>query len=188
MNLLWADLINSDWHDYRGGGGREDRINNDAWLASFLARCGWAGGRLPGTDGREALRRLRALLRRLALGLMATGTASRRNLLGFKRTLAGATVVRRLEGGDGHWSVSLVPTSGDLGHAMGEIANSFATLLVEGDPSRIKICANSDCGWVIYDESRNRTRRWCEATECGNLIKVRRFRSRRRQARQPAAP
>lgn len=188
MNLLWADLINSDWHDYRGGGGREDRIENDAWLANFLARCGWAGGRLPGSDGREELRRLRALLRCLALGLMATGTVSRRNLLALRRTLAEATVVRRLEGGGGRWSVSLVPASGDLAHVMGEIANSFATLLVEGDPSRIKVCANSDCGWVIYDESRNRTRRWCEAAECGNLINVRRFRRRRRQARQPTAP
>jgi predicted RNA-binding Zn ribbon-like protein len=52
-----------------------------------------------------------------------------------------------------------------------------------GDPTRIKICANSDCGWVIYDQSRNRTRRWCDKTECGNVIKVRRHRQRKRAAK-----
>lgn len=36
----------------------------------------------------------------------------------------------------------------------------------------------------MYDESRNRTRRWCEAGACGNLLKVRQFRER--QARRGA--
>jgi len=37
--------------------------------------------------------------------------------------------------------------------------------------------------WAFYDESKNRSRRWCSAAECGNLIKVRRFRERQRAAR-----
>ncbi len=50
----------------------------------------------------------------------------------------------------------------------------------KGEHTRVKICANPDCGWMIYDESRNQTRRWCSVTGCGNLIKVRRHRTKRR--------
>jgi hypothetical protein len=37
----WIDLLNSDWHDYRGSGGREDRLDDPAWLGRFLAP--WKG-------------------------------------------------------------------------------------------------------------------------------------------------
>lgn len=42
---------------------------------------------------------------------------------------------------------------------------------------------SSDCGGIIYDGSHNRARRWCDVEECGNLVKVRQFRARRRQLR-----
>ena len=58
MDLLWADLINSDWRDHLGKGEREDRIGNDAWLAAFLERAGWRGTRLPDLKERDALRML----------------------------------------------------------------------------------------------------------------------------------
>ena len=76
----------------------------------------------------------------------------------------------------------MVPHASGVTRALGEVAASFAELLATGDPTRIKVCANRDCGWVMYDESRNRTRRWCESTGCGNLIKVRRYRERHRRS------
>ncbi len=36
------------------------------------------------------------------------------------------------------------------------------------------------CGWVFYDRSKNRSRKWCEQATCANLMKVRRFRQRHR--------
>ncbi|MCL6580471.1 MAG: CGNR zinc finger domain-containing protein [Firmicutes bacterium] len=45
-----------------------------------------------------------------------------------------------------------------------------------------KVCANADCGWLFYDDSRNRSRRWCDGRYCGNLIKVRRFRAKVRSS------
>ncbi len=76
----------------------------------------------------------------------------------------------------------LLPIAEGIAGVMGEIATSFAGLLATGDPTRIKVCANPDCGWVIYDQSRSRTRRWCDSTGCGNLLKVRQFRQRHRHA------
>lgn len=37
---------------------------------------------------------------------------------------------------------------------------------------RIKICPN--CHWLYFDESRNRSRRWCDMKVCGNRAKARR--------------
>jgi iron complex outermembrane recepter protein len=34
---------------------------------------------------------------------------------------------------------------------------------------------------LVYDESRNRIRIWCDSSECGNVMKVRRFRERQRK-------
>jgi predicted RNA-binding Zn ribbon-like protein len=43
---------------------------------------------------------------------------------------------------------------------------------------RIKICPN--CHWLYFDESRNRSRRWCDMTVCGNRAKAQRHYRRNR--------
>ena len=181
MDPLWAELINSDWHDYRGGGRQEDRIENTTWLRQFLARCGARSRPLPGPAGRDALRNLRAALGCSASALMAGKVPGRRDLEAINQCLAGDPFTRRVAAGGAGFTVKLVSRAEGITRALGEVAGSFAQLLATGDPARIKICANTDCAWVMYDESRNRTRRWCESTGCGNLIKVRRYRQRHRR-------
>jgi predicted RNA-binding Zn ribbon-like protein len=180
MDPLWADLINSDWRDALGSGRREDRLANDAWLGRFLARAGWQAGRLPGAGERERLRRLRAALRRLVDAIRARHSVDQDDLAALNQILGGASWSRRLERQKGAWQVSTASCARGIDRVEAEVAWSFASMLALGDPTRIKVCANPDCGWVMYDESRNRTRQWCEASECGNLIKVRRFRERQR--------
>ncbi len=179
MDPLWADLINSDWHDYRGGGGREDRIESSEWLRGLLRRCGAAPVPIP-RAGRDELRRLRAVLRRSVTALMAGNAPARRDLEAVNRHLAGVPLTRRLSADEDGFAVRLVTRGEGLALVLGQVAASFAELLADGDPERIRVCENPDCGWVLYDESRNRTRRWCESSSCGNLRKVRRFRARRR--------
>jgi predicted RNA-binding Zn ribbon-like protein len=180
MDLLWAELINSDWHDYRGSGAREDRLENGPWLRAFLERAGCPSDTLPSPGEREALRGLRTLLRGLLEAFRAGRPLPVDGLLELNRILAEAPVIRRLERTPAGARLATVPGAQGLRPLLGEIAASFARLLVEGDPARVKVCANPDCGWVIYDESRNLSRRWCDAAECGNLIKVRMHRQRRR--------
>ncbi|MDT3426149.1 putative RNA-binding Zn ribbon-like protein [Paenibacillus forsythiae] len=53
--------------------------------------------------------------------------------------------------------------------------------IVEGKkPSRFRICDNPDCRWAYYDDTRNRSKRYCDDKACGNLMKVRRFRARKK--------
>jgi predicted RNA-binding Zn ribbon-like protein len=44
--------------------------------------------------------------------------------------------------------------------------------------ARIKTCRARDCGWKFVDQSRNRSRRWCDMAVCGNLAKTRQYRAR----------
>jgi len=181
---LWADLINSDWRDYRGSGAREDRISNDSWLREFLDRAGWSG-RLPGTVNRTHLRDLRSLLLRIVGTLIAENRIDTPDLNALNTYLARSPEISNLEQRDSGWHLSQVAVKSGFERVLAAISFSFASILANGDPARIKICANPDCGWVIYDESHNRTRRWCDLKECGNLIRVRRFRARRLREGHP---
>lgn len=49
-----------------------------------------------------------------------------------------------------------------------------------GSWSRLKICANPDCQWAFYDRSRNQQGNWCDMAVCGNRLKNRQLRARRR--------
>jgi predicted RNA-binding Zn ribbon-like protein len=53
----------------------------------------------------------------------------------------------------------------------------------DGTWTRLKACANDDCQWAFYDQSRNRGGAWCTMAVCGNRLKNRDFRARQRAAR-----
>jgi predicted RNA-binding Zn ribbon-like protein len=44
---------------------------------------------------------------------------------------------------------------------------------------RLKICSSDTCEWAYYDNSKNRSRTWCEYG-CGNKEKTRAYRARQR--------
>jgi hypothetical protein len=44
---------------------------------------------------------------------------------------------------------------------------------------RVSVCANPACRLVFVDDSRNRSRRWCDNAGCGNRVRVRRYRETR---------
>jgi predicted RNA-binding Zn ribbon-like protein len=54
------------------------------------------------------------------------------------------------------------------------VAYSFASLLTSGLLERIHECEGEGCGWLFLDQSRNRSRKWCDMSDCGNRAKARR--------------
>lgn len=50
----------------------------------------------------------------------------------------------------------------------------------DGTWIHLKACANEDCQWAFYDRSRNHGGTWCTMATCGNKLKNRDFRARRR--------
>lgn len=69
-----------------------------------------------------------------------------------------------------------------LDRMLWSIARSGAEFLSAGDLSRLRECGGEECGWLFEDTSRNRSRQWCHMQDCGNLAKVRRFRTRLRSS------
>jgi predicted RNA-binding Zn ribbon-like protein len=61
------------------------------------------------------------------------------------------------------------------------VVRSAADLLTAGKLDRIKQCPYPHCGWLFLDFSKNKSRRWCEMSVCGNRTKARRHYMREKQ-------
>jgi predicted RNA-binding Zn ribbon-like protein len=64
-------------------------------------------------------------------------------------------------------------------------ADALRVIEAELAQDRVRICDEVDtgnCGWVFLDETKNQTRRYCSAKDCGNRAKQRRHRMRQRGA------
>jgi predicted RNA-binding Zn ribbon-like protein len=180
LQPLFADFLNSIWRDWRGSGRTEDRLEMPAWRKEFLDTWGFSQAvESPQPGELAALAELRSLLLRMVEALVAQEQLLDRDVDELNRFLARRPATHHLTKVEEGYRLEMLPAARDWNWVMTEIALSFARALA-GDYRRIKICDNPDCRWVFYDESRNRTRRWCEDRYCGNLMKVRRFRARRR--------
>lgn len=74
-------------------------------------------------------------------------------------------------------------TPGALDAMIGPIARSAADLFTSDELGRIGQCADDrGCGWLFYDRSRNRSRRWCSMDSCGNRAKAKQHYERERGA------
>jgi len=51
----------------------------------------------------------------------------------------------------------------------------------DGTWSRLRVCANDECRWAFYDRSRNQQGNWCDMAVCGNRLKNRQLRARKRR-------
>jgi predicted RNA-binding Zn ribbon-like protein len=68
----------------------------------------------------------------------------------------------------------------DLDRITWWVSRSAAELLTSADLPLVRECAGYDCGWLFMDTTKNRSRRWCDMTTCGNRAKGRRHYERRR--------
>lgn len=75
-------------------------------------------------------------------------------------------------GGDGR---ELLPE-----YPLWPVVHSAAKLLISPRFSRVKVCAGEGCAWMFVDESRNKSRRWCDSADCGNRERVRKHLARKR--------
>jgi predicted RNA-binding Zn ribbon-like protein len=69
----------------------------------------------------------------------------------------------------------------DLASVLWPVLLSAQGVLCSEDHSRLGACSPPDgCGWLYYDTSKNRSRRWCSMATCGNSAKARRHYARQR--------
>jgi predicted RNA-binding Zn ribbon-like protein len=64
--------------------------------------------------------------------------------------------------------------------ALGRLLLIAFEAMEHGEWRRLKACRNDACQWGFYDHSKNRSRTWCSMEVCGNQMKSRAYRARRR--------
>ncbi|MCT1902874.1 ABATE domain-containing protein [Oceanobacillus sojae] len=63
----------------------------------------------------------------------------------------------------------------ELDYMLWPIMQSAIDLLLSEKLDRVKQCEGEPCGWLFFDSSRNKSRRWCSMADCGNREKARRY-------------
>lgn len=62
----------------------------------------------------------------------------------------------------------------DLKSILWSVLHSAVTLLTQEDITRLKQCPGVDgCRGLFFDDSKNRSRRWCRMEDCGSKAKMR---------------
>jgi predicted RNA-binding Zn ribbon-like protein len=56
---------------------------------------------------------------------------------------------------------------------LGVLVAVAGAAMLDGTWSRLKLCPGEHCGWAFYDQSRNRSGRWCSMSVCGGRTKAR---------------
>jgi predicted RNA-binding Zn ribbon-like protein len=75
---------------------------------------------------------------------------------------------------------ALEPDARGVDGALGRLMAIVSGAVEQGGWARLKACHRDPCFWAFYDNSKNRSGRWCKMEACGNIEKARAFRERRR--------
>jgi predicted RNA-binding Zn ribbon-like protein len=85
-------------------------------------------------------------------------------------------VIRRTDAG---LATTIAPGQSPVSQFVGSIALAVAGATTDGTWPRLKACRR--CGWVVYDNSKNRSAQWCSMSACGGRSKVQQHRARQRE-------
>lgn len=189
---LWLDFVNTDDAVL---GRRVDTIPSferlvawmeaadviDAERAALLRRRAAeqpSGAAAALVDARRVRSALRALAER---GRGAEGALAREEAVTeLNRVLGRAVGTRRVERlEDGRYARSFAPVGDAFGGLVIPVVESAVDSLVRGELGRIRSCADRRCPRVFADDTKSKTRRWCQMQTCGNRAKQRSRRQRR---------
>lgn len=128
-------------------------------------------------SGRARLASLRGFVRDIleqyAAGRPLTPSMQRRLDAEINRAPVALHLARESEG----YALTIGRSGGAWDVVASDIATSAARLVAER--ASVKVCANPDCSWMFMDETKSRSRRWCNVSVCGSLVNVRRHRAGR---------
>jgi predicted RNA-binding Zn ribbon-like protein len=155
--------------------GREELATPSA-LCDLLLEIGAldAAEELGEHDLRHALE-VREALRELLLANNG-GTCGHESLATLERAGKAAHLSLRFDAGA---RSRLGPAADGLDAALGRLLAVVHDAMAAGTWARLKACRREVCYWVFYDQSKNRSSKWCAMSVCGNRTKKARAQRRR---------
>jgi len=163
-----------------------DDLTTTAELTTWLTGHGLLGRRVRATAEDLALARdLRSAVHAAMLanhdrsvGLAAAERASSDAPGPALDDVAAALPLRLVVGADGP---ALGPVHDGVRGALSQLLVAVNETVADGTWDRLKICSADDCRWAYLDQTKNRSRAWCE-WGCGNKAKTRAYRARKKAA------
>lgn len=132
----------------------------------------------------EKARRLREVLFRLFSSYAEGIAVSTEDLSAFNNALSRTMAKSRIVEIEDGFLWDIIGRKDDLDWILNPVIRSAAELLIARDIERVKSCADRECGWLFLDVSRNRSRRWCDMSDCGNRAKASRFYKKKRNMKR----
>lgn len=158
-----------------------------AWLADWLGLGDLGPAERADGDTLDGLQTLREGLRQLAAA--NNGQRPDAQLVARAATVLGSAPLL-VELGDHRRVPRLVaPTGADTARlGIAAVAGYYLAIRATDHWTRVKACAAPECQWAYLDTSRNRSRRWCDMSDCGNRAKNRSWRERKRERATDGSP
>ncbi len=182
MEFLILEYLNTGW--FATHWHHQDVLLTPKLFAEFLRKWRIEPSSPPTPDAICALVEYRGFLEGALRELIDLRRISPETAAELNRVLSLAPGIRSA-GADGEkYQTAFQPLRKDWNWVMAEVAESFFAL-TGMDIGRIRICENPGCQWVFYDETRSRTKRCCDDT-CASLVKVRRYRARKKENKDGA--
>ena len=202
-DLAWAALVGGrlclDFVNTLGGtraAGATEHLTDWATFVDWAAHAG-------AIDAGQArkLRRLAAEHPRAAAEALASAIALREALYSIfdaairgeapladhldllQRHLQRALREPRIVRAEGRFTVAFAD-DGAATAPLDTIARSAVELLASDALARVRVCSSDGCDWLFVDQTRNRSRRWCEMKACGNRAKARRHYHRHKETEE----
>jgi predicted RNA-binding Zn ribbon-like protein len=121
-----------------------------------------------------------AVLREVLLSVVSRKNFDTRTMKKFGELTGKAHQHRRLKPSTSEIQFELVGITGSA-RRISEFALQVEEILVTMDLSRVKKCEGDECEALFIDESKNKSRRWCDMAHCGMLRKSKVFYDKHRR-------
>ncbi|MEU7823396.1 CGNR zinc finger domain-containing protein [Catellatospora sp. NPDC049133] len=155
-----------------------EKLPDLAALDDFFRAYGWTGGREHTEAELRAVRALRPRLRRI-------WEADEDEVVEIVNALLRESnaLPQLVKHDEWDYHLHATPADAPLATRMAvEAAMALVDVVRGGELSRLRICEHPDCGDVVVDLSKNRSKRFCDAG-CGNRAAVTAYRARKAAAR-----
>jgi predicted RNA-binding Zn ribbon-like protein len=120
-------------------------------------------------------RKLREGLYRIFVAVSQRKSPGRPDMQLLNETLDQAPVRFEVQHEESGFSGKRMTGGSEFATVLGPVAWSAAELLTSENLHRIKRCADDTCGWLFLDNTKNRSRRWCDMGDCGSRAKAKRY-------------